>query len=100
MAIYLITYLDNNRDKVNAEIEAKIDSRDRFLLQGNAGCLICFGGTTKELFDLICKKENTNPPQYIGCVIVTPANSYYGYGSSEMWDWLKTRSESTYVPKK
>ena len=91
MAIYLITYLDNNRDKVNAEIEAKIDSRDR---------LICFGGTTKELFDLICKKENTNPPQYIGCVIVTPANSYYGYGSSEMWDWLKTRSESTYVPKK
>lgn len=94
MPIYLAIPLQSNSEPFDANVVSKIDAVDRHPLQVNRGWIIKFPGTTVELSNHL---EITGQPpgehSRIGSAIVTPISGYYGRGSNDMWEWLKTRFE-------
>jgi hypothetical protein len=95
MAIYLITPLAHNVDKMDVVVSQAISERDRYKLQGQAGWLVSYPGTTVELSNQLGvtgQPENVLPS--LTSVLITSIGAYYGRGSAEMWEWLKTRMEA------
>lgn len=94
MAVYLVTPLAHNADQISAAIRSKVESEDYHELQGRAGWLVSFRGTSVELSNLLgITTAEGKPSEPLGSAIVTSIGSYYGLGSTGMWEWLKTRFE-------
>lgn len=96
MAIYLITPLGNNADKVDLVVSSALVERDRFKLASRSGWLVSFPGTSVELSNLlgITGQPDGKPPS-LASVLITSVGTYYGRGSADMWEWLKTRMEAS-----
>lgn len=99
MAIYtVVPFGGPNEGKLNADV-AKLGSDNTYMLPGGAGWLVKFPGTTKELAAKIgvpsskeemAKMDAKTIPH---CLITALDSMYYGYGSSDMWSWIASRSE-------
>ena len=95
MSVFLITPLANNVDRVDEVVSRGLSERDRFKLAGQGGWLVSFPGTSIELSNLLGitgQPEGTAPA--LASVLITSVGAYYGRGSADMWEWLKTRFES------
>lgn len=94
MSIFLAISLSGNTEKLNDSVARNIENANRFHLQSDKGWLIDFDGTTKELcnkLEITGQKEGEKSK--VGSALVVPFSSYYGRGSMDMWDWLRTRFE-------
>lgn len=95
MPIYLVTPLANNAQAIGRAVREKIPEQDFHELQANSGWLVAFKGTSVDLSKLLgITPTEEVPTPTIGSAMVTSIGSYYGRGSSLMWEWLKTRFES------
>jgi hypothetical protein len=95
MAIFLITPLANNVERVDQVVSEGLLERDRFKLAGRGGWLVSFPGTSIELSNKLGvtgQSEGETPS--VASVLITSVGAYYGRGSADMWEWLKTRIES------
>jgi hypothetical protein len=95
MPIYLLTPLSDNAAQASVVVAARIPASDFYALPSESGWLIAFPGTTIELSNhlgITGFPEGGHPSLY--SVLLTSVGSYYGRGSSDMWEWLKTRFES------
>lgn len=95
MAIFLITPLASNIEKIDAVVTARLPERDRFKLAGRGGWIVAFSGTSLELSNSlgITGQPDGTPPS-LASVLITSVGTYYGRGSADMWEWLKTRFEA------
>lgn len=94
MPVYLITPLANNAKRIGEALATHIDADDTHELQSSAGWLVSFKGTSIELSNLLgITSPSGKPTSGIGSAMVTSIGSYYGLGSTSMWEWLKTRFE-------
>ena len=94
MPIYQVTPLARNLAALKQAVEATQPPMDWKELQGGAGLLIHFSGTTVELSNLLgITGTKTSGKSPVGLAILVSVGSYYGLGSTEMWEWLKTRIE-------
>lgn len=94
MPIYLVTPLADNCDAVSAAVKEAIEQIDAYKLQNEAGWLVSFPGTSVELSNTLkITGQEPGTPSPVGSAMVTSIGSYYGRGSTEMWEWLKTRFE-------
>ena len=95
MPVYLVTPLINNAARIKAAVDARLSGGDVHELQGSAGWLVDFRGTSVELSNLIgITSPEGKPAESLGSALVTSVGSYYGLGPAAMWEWLKTRFES------
>lgn len=96
MGIFLIVPLGRNADRLATAVSEKFpEPTSKHPLQNDAGWLISYNGTTSELSNFIgITGQPTGEPSVIGSAIVTPVPSYFGRGSTDMWEWLKARFES------
>lgn len=97
MAIYLVTPLSSNHDQLGQALHrvAPVPG-DVLELQHRAGYLVSYAGTSVELSHQlgITSPEKGAPPSDIGPALVTAVSSYYGLGSTAMWEWLKVKIEA------
>lgn len=93
MAIYLVTPLNDNYQKLKDVITDVIPEGDFFCLQNNAGFLVRSNLTAIELAYQLNISTPDRSPTDMGAAMVTSVTSYYGRASTAMWDWLKTRME-------
>jgi hypothetical protein len=91
MPIFQITPLGQNAAKVNAAVQRHVNEADRHQLANNAGWLIAYPGTSKELYGKLVSPEQE---ETMGSALVTLVSAYWGRGNTDMWEWLKTRFES------
>lgn len=95
MPIYQVTSLAPTTEKVDAAVRTHIEEANRYQLPNNAGWFVNFKGTTIELSNAIeLTGQAPNVPSPVGSTLITSITSYYGRGSSDMWEWLKTRFEA------
>ena len=95
MAIYLVTPLAHNADKVKQAVTSNLEAADYLELQARAGWLVKYAGTSVELSRVLgVTPKVISGPTEIGSVLITSVGSYYGRGPTPMWEWLKTRIES------
>lgn len=96
MSIFLITPLAQNSNEVDAVVADRLVERDRFKLPGESGWLISFPGTTVELSNSLgITGQPADTPPTLTSVLITSVGTYYGRGSADMWEWLKTRMEAS-----
>lgn len=97
MAIFLVTPLANNFNEIKTVMDAKkgtADEIDFFELQNAAGFVVSENGTTEEVSHKIgITTEGNDKP--LGSALITRVSSYYGIGSTLMWEWLKSRMEKS-----
>lgn len=94
MQIFLVVPLTTSTAAINAAVERGIDQRNRYHLQEDKGWLVGFDGTTIEVSNhLGITGQEKGTPNLVGSAIVVPVTTYYGRGSTDMWEWLKTRLE-------
>jgi hypothetical protein len=94
MPVYLVTPLARNADQVGEAVKKHITPDDAYELQGRSGWLVFHRGTSMELSNAIGVTSPEGKPQSdLGPAMVTSIGSYYGLGSTAMWEWLKTRFE-------
>ena len=94
MPIYLATPLTPTSDGLNKAVEETIAQEDRYPLQNERGWLIKFPGTTVELCNHIgLTGQAPGESSPVGSAIVVPVHSYYGRGSTDMWEWIATRMD-------
>lgn len=98
MAIFLVTPLSNNLELIKAALNAqKSETRevDYFELQNGAGLLYADSGTTLEVSNKIGITQPEASVKPLGAALVTRVSSYYGIGSTIMWEWMKSRMEQS-----
>ncbi len=94
MSVFLITPLANNADAVGAAIAEKLSKEDFYPLENSAGWLVFHRGTTIEVSaEIGITSSEPGVKAVLGNALVTPVTSYYGIGSTHMWEWLKSRFE-------
>lgn len=95
MPVYLVTPLADNFDALGEAALEKLPQSDVYEVQGNAGWLVSFRGTSVELSHLIgiTSADKNAPASKLGPAMVTGIGSYYGRASTGMWEWLRTRFE-------
>jgi hypothetical protein len=94
MPIYTAVPLQSNQPALNAAVVRVIPPQDRYPLASDRGWLIKFDGTTIELCNVLgVTGQPAGIPSIVGSVIVVAVSAYYGRGSTDMWEWLKTRFE-------
>lgn len=94
MPVFLVTPLGHNADQVGAAVRAKFPETDYYELQGRSGWLVSFSGTSLGLSNAIgVTSDDPHFKPELGSVMVTLVGSYYGRGSTTMWEWLKARFE-------
>ena len=95
MPIYQVTPIALNADRLGAAVAQTVSDEHRYELPNRAGWLVNFKGTTIELSHHIgVTGQPEGVPATIGSVLITSIVSYYGRGSADMWEWLKTRFEN------
>lgn len=94
MPIYLVVPLVVESTRLNSAVEANVGASDRYKLQADRGWFVRYEGTTRELSDKIGLTGQAKGEQSpVGSGLIVPVSNYYGRGSTEMWEWLKTRLE-------
>ena len=94
MQVFLAIPLTSSSAKLNSSVESRIAAADRYKLAADRGWLIRFSGTTMELSNTIgLTGQAPGDTNHSGPAIVAPITGYFGRGSTEMWEWLKTRFE-------
>lgn len=95
MPVFLVTPLSSNADQIGAAIKGVFAPENCYELQARAGWLVSHPGTSLEVSNAvgITSPDNSGKPA-LGSAMVTLVGSYYGRGSTTMWEWLKTRFES------
>jgi len=94
MPIFQLTPLQDNHAALEAAVVHAFDAVDRHSLQNGMGWLVRHNGTTIETSHKVgITGQAPGEKSPIGAVLVTLVGSYYGRGSSDMWEWLKTRFE-------
>ncbi len=95
MPIFQVTPLAKNADFVRTAIAKHIAEADQFEIPNESGWFVRFSGTTIELshkLEITGQAQGVSTP--VGSTLVTHIVAYYGRGSTDMWEWLKTRFES------
>lgn len=94
MPIYVIIPLTHEPDLLAETISQKIETTDRYTLPEGHGWLINYKGTTVELTSFlgIAGTDPAHPPEQFMPAFVSPVPTYYGLGSSDIWEWLATRA--------
>jgi hypothetical protein len=92
MPIFLVTPLQHQIAPVRDAVSKVFAPGTSYELQAEAGWLVHYRGTAVELSNHL---QITGPTAAIplGSVLVTSVGSYFGRGPTEMWEWLKTRTE-------
>ncbi len=93
MAVYVVVPLGDHR-KVLAEKIQTLSAQDVYELPDVSGWLIKFGGTARELCAAIGMP--TGKEQYKDdspTALVTLLSFHFGFGPSEMWEWIRSRTE-------
>jgi hypothetical protein len=94
MQVFIAVPLSVSAATLNATVEKHIAAADRYKLAADRGWLIRFAGTTVELSNAIeLTGQPVGTPSPITPSLIAPITGYYGRGSNEMWEWLKTRFE-------
>ena len=100
MPIFLVVSLKDDTTKLDERVRKDFGEADNeqssYQLQGNAGWLIDFKGTTQELskkLGITDQTKDKNEKFKIGPAIVVPVSNYWGLGSADMWAWLKLKME-------
>lgn len=95
MPVYQVTPLSQNHAQIGVAVKTKIGPDDYYELQSQAGWLVVFGGTSIDLSHAlgITNPAGGKPEPGIGSAMVVNIGSYFGLGSTAMWEWLKTRFE-------
>ena len=94
MPVFIAVPLVDDSANLDKAVTNTVESSSRYKLPSNRGWLISFEGTTVELCNhigLTGQPAGVHSP--VGSAIVSPISAYYGRGSSDMWEWLKTRFE-------
>jgi hypothetical protein len=95
MPIYQITPIANNASNIDVAILSKIEEASRYKLPNNLGWFVNYKGTAVELSNLLgVTGQPEGVPATMGSTLIVAIVSYYGRGSLEMWEWLKTRFEA------
>lgn len=94
MAIFLVVPLSKNVDQIGSALRANLPAEATFELQNGAGWLVEFDGTSAELCKVlgVAGTVDRDTPSN-GPAIAVTVGSYYGFGSTSMWEWLKSRFE-------
>lgn len=95
MSVFLATPLALNAEKLALAVKKSVVENDRYELPNDMGWLISFKGTTTELSNHIGitgQEKGVSSP--VGSTMVVSIGTYFGRGSADMWEWLKTRFES------
>lgn len=93
MAIYLVTPLADNYQKLKEVIAAVIPEADYYCVQNEAGFLVRSTSTAMELAIQLNISTPDRSPTDMGAAMVTSVTNYYGRASTAMWEWLKSRME-------
>lgn len=94
MPVYIAVPLIKDSSPLNESVEQKVKPPERYKLQADRGWLIQFDGTSIDLSNhLGITVQNQGEPSTVGSAIVVPVSSYYGRGSTDMWEWLKLKLE-------
>ena len=95
MPIFQITPLTDNAIKVGESVKRHFSEAAWYELPFSAGWFVRFNGTTVELskkLEVTGQTDGATNP--IGSTLITHIVAYYGRGSTDMWEWLKTRFEA------
>jgi len=87
MAIFVVFRVTDT--EAMREAVTRIFPTDHFDL-GTGEWLISAKGTAQELSDRLGLTDNR-----VGSAIIFSMQSYYGRAPSNIWDWIKTKSEET-----
>lgn len=94
MAIFQVTSLHPDKTRLNDAVEKHIAESDRYPLNNNSGWLVSYSGTSVELSHFLgVSNPDKKTPSSVGSALIVTIDNYYGRGSSEMWEWLKTKFE-------
>ena len=95
MPVYLVVPIANNAVPLEGAVIAHFAETERHRVTANAGWLVRHPGTAVEVSNQI---GITGQPQGVsspvGPSIVSLVTNYYGRGSPDMWEWLRTRMEA------
>lgn len=92
MPVYLVIPLEKKEEIEKAL--SKLPNENVYKMQENSGWLVSYKGTSKELsYELGIGTEENGTVSSIGSALVSSLTAYYGYGPTEMWEWIRTRSE-------
>ena len=95
MSVFLAAPLAQNAKNLASAVKASVAEDDRYALPNDMGWLISFKGTTIELSNHIGitgQEKGVSSP--VGSTMIVSIGTYFGRGSADMWEWLKTRFES------
>lgn len=90
MAIYMVTPMADNHEEIREAIQQK--ELDAFLVPNSESVLVNFTGTAVELSNQIGITSEGARGE-LGAALVSGFGSYYGIGSTQLWDWIKNRLE-------
>lgn len=95
MPVFAVIPLATDATPLNeAVVDAFADS-SRFKLANGGGWLVVFDGTSKAVCDHIgITGQPEGESSKTGSALVIPFSSYYGRGSSDMWEWLALKIAS------
>lgn len=90
MSIYLVVPFDSDLAKYKAALSLV---GDVFPLDQGKGFLVKYPGTTKELCENAGLVATDGPRPRTGAALVTLVANYWGFGNTDMWEWLASRWE-------
>jgi hypothetical protein len=96
MPVFAVVPLVVDPSPLNKAVEEVFPNEtDRFKLNNGKGWLVVFDGTSKAVCEHIgITGQSPGDPVPIGSTLVVPFSSYYGRGSSDMWEWLALKLAS------
>lgn len=95
MSVFLVIPLANNLEEVDKAVRLAIPESDSYRLQGDAGWLVNFNGTSIDLCNTLgITGQPAGERSPVGSTLVSPVTSYYGRGPSDMWEWMRVKLEA------
>lgn len=91
MAVFLVTPLSDNFDVLHQALKER--ALDFYVVQNKAGFLVSETGTSEEVSHKIGISEPDGSSGALGSALVTRVSSYFGRGSTGMWEWIQSRME-------
>lgn len=94
MPLYVVIPLDK-KEAVNKAVMS-LPQEDIYRLKGDSGWIVRYKGTSKELTRSlgIGVENDKGVVSSIGSALVVSLATYYGFGPSDMWEWIGTRAEA------
>lgn len=78
-----------NEVKKLVEMSFKEDDSNYFELPKNAGFLLNYAGTSKQLTSTLNLATNEDTQE----ALIIPFNFFWGVGPATMWEWIKNKME-------